>query len=391
MPHLLAEKRSSASLRRRRSESSAASTTPSDGKSAEYKHRSYPAWLTTKGVYMQEPELSISDESKRFCQNLLSTECDLPENTLLRQDVYRRTIAELHDKNEARVVQDVARLFVPSVRSLANLWEPRFTVLVESVNDGWDYCYPLTNLRPQPDYAVGFGRSGLTDRRIRKLEPMIRDDPTFKSIFTPTHYMYFAVLTSEVKCGTMGLDIADRQNANSMGTAINMLTTLFRLAGRESELHNKPIVFSASHDHRCIRLTGWGPNIKGDHFTVHPYSIDSFDVTAKEGLQLFTPYRFSYGVYEYALTLLEKINAIIDDLPSDLNLDRVTPLTMGFNQEPELQQLTHSELSQQHNTQSLLEVEGEVPNSQSSRVNLQQLTPETSQHAENSSKRKKKN
>jgi hypothetical protein len=50
-----------------------------------------------------------------------------------------------------------------------------------------------------------------------------------------TYYMYFPFFTSEVKCGTAGLEIADRQNGHSMGVSVRAIVTIYRLSeGRMS-------------------------------------------------------------------------------------------------------------------------------------------------------------
>jgi len=66
----------------------------------------------------------------------------------------------------------------------------------------------VTKPRPQPDYALGFGRSAFSDDQLNKLQPFI-GDPSDLSYFMATYYMPFPFLTCEVKCGTAGLDIAD--------------------------------------------------------------------------------------------------------------------------------------------------------------------------------------
>jgi hypothetical protein len=143
--------------------------------------------------------------------------------------------------------------------------------------------------------------------------------------------MYFPFFSTEVTSPTSGLVAADRQNGHTMGVSVQSIVSLYRLAGKELELHNKPITFSVSHDHRKVILTGWGPVIDGDFYTVQPFPIHSFDVTALKGRELWTPYRFTIGVYEYGLTLLDRLNALIDELPPDLNLDNVQPLKLGLN------------------------------------------------------------
>ena len=155
--HRLAEKKSSASLRRKRrdSNSSVTSVTPSDqkskdGKSATYAQKGYQMVLRSAGVLM-DLELDVSDESETFCQNLLKTECRIPDDTLLGDDVYRDTISDLQERNESRVIQDTGRLLVPPVQTLAKVSEKRYAVFVESVNEAWDCCYSLSDPRPQPD------------------------------------------------------------------------------------------------------------------------------------------------------------------------------------------------------------------------------------------------
>lgn len=341
-----------------------------DGKSAAYAHKGYQMLLRTMGVLI-ESELITSADSDTFCQSLLKTECRIPKNTLLSDDVYRDAIADLQERNESRVIQDIGRLFVPSVETLARISEKRFRVFVESVNEAWDCCYPLIDPRPQPDYAVGFGRSGLSEGRIIKLQPLIQDDPTFRSDYKSTYYMYFPFFSTEVKCGTAGLVVADRQNGHTMGVTVRGILSLYRLAGKESQLHNRPVAFSVSHDHRTVRLTGWGPVIDGEFYTVHPLTIHAFDITPRKGLERWTPYRFTFGVYEYGLTLLNNIRAIIDELPPHLNLEKVQPLKLGLNTEAELRLPTQSGLSQQLDISSLSE-STRLPNSQ------QESTPPTS-------------
>jgi hypothetical protein len=82
----------------------------------------------------------------------------------------------------------------------------------------------------------------------------------------------------------------DREWEDTLGVAVNVITEhVHGLAGRESQLHNKPVAFSMSHDHRMVRLTGWGPVINGDFFTVHPSPIHSFDVIAQGSGKMDAP------------------------------------------------------------------------------------------------------
>jgi hypothetical protein len=76
--------------------------------------------------------------------------------------------------------------------------------------------------------------------QLDKLSPFIGDFiASDQSFFMATYYMYFPFLTCEVKCGAAALDIADRQNGHSMTLSVRGPVELFRLVGREMELHRE--------------------------------------------------------------------------------------------------------------------------------------------------------
>ncbi|KAL8652121.1 MAG: hypothetical protein Q9210_002872 [Variospora velana] len=171
-----------------------------------------------------------------------------PENTLFGNDVFRNTCNRLHGKNEARIKKDLLPLIVPSAEPLATLGAEHLNIVAESVDEGWGNCIPVTKPRPQPDYAVGFARSAFSESQLSNLQPFL-GDPSDLSFFMATYYMHFPFLTGEVKCGTTGLDIADRQNTHSMTIADRAIVELFRAAGRQQEVHQRICAFSFSHDH----------------------------------------------------------------------------------------------------------------------------------------------
>jgi hypothetical protein len=220
MPHLFVRK-SVPSLRRKSSGSNlTASTTasdqrPRDEKTAAYKNPSYETLLETQGgFYMNEHELGISDRSKDLCRRMLEKKHAPPENTIFCDEVFDGACRKLRNKNEARIIQDIARLLVPSAETLATRGDKRFNVLAETVNEGWNNSIPVINARPQPDYAVGFGRSAFSNNHFSKLQPAL-GDPMCLSYFMATYYLHFPFLTCEVNCGATGLNIADQQNGHS--------------------------------------------------------------------------------------------------------------------------------------------------------------------------------
>ena len=78
----------------------------------------------------------------------------------------------LQNKNEAKSVQDISRLIVPSAEHLALFGAKDLDVLVESVNEGWNNSIPLIKTRPQPDYSAGFRRSGFKTSSSRNCSPL---------------------------------------------------------------------------------------------------------------------------------------------------------------------------------------------------------------------------
>jgi hypothetical protein len=90
--------------------------------------------------------------------------------------------------------------------------------------------------------------------------------------------MYFPFLTSEVKCGASALDIADRQNAHSQTLSLRGLFKLFRLVGRERELHNMINGFSFSHSDVDVRIWAHLMVTNGNDPEFYREPIAKFDI-----------------------------------------------------------------------------------------------------------------
>ncbi|OTA01259.1 hypothetical protein A9Z42_0015710 [Trichoderma parareesei] len=346
----LPRKKSSSNLSRKRS-NSATSTTPSDQKprelkSAPYKDARYPLLLQTKGSYMRVSELGITDGSKQLIGSLLNDEQSAPQGTLFDDEIFLDACCNLENKNEARIIQDISRLIVPSAESLA-LRNKNYKFLVESVNEGWNNSIPLTGTRPQPDYSIGFKRDAFTKDQLDKLSPFIGDLITGdQSFFMATYYMYFPFLTCEVKCGAAGLDIADRQNAHSMTLAVRGIVELF------------------------LRIYGHYPVITREDIKYYRHPIRTFDFTELDGRDKWTAYRFIKNVYDVWMPAhFESICSAIDQLPSGLNFD-VPPLSEATGLSQDLGNLLQSDASC-----------ASMPDgwdSQSSNGEQQAVTPDTS-------------
>lgn len=289
MSYPLARKKSSSSIRRRKSVSDSAtpsSTTPSDQKpreekSAPYRDPRYETVLDTKRSFMDKDKEGVKQESKDLCRTLLGTTQEAPDLSLFSDKLFESTCRKIRNRNEARVIQDIARLIVPSAETLATYGAEHLEDLVESVDEGWNSSIPLIGARPQPDYSVGFRREAFTKEQLDKLQPFVGDImDNYTSFFMGTYYMYFPFLTCEVKCGAQALDIADRQNAHSMTLAARGIVELFRVVNREKELDREILAFSMSHDHRSVRIYGHYPVIKRKDTTYYRHPIHTFDFTA---------------------------------------------------------------------------------------------------------------
>ena len=363
MSYLLARRKPPPSLRRKNSGDSM--TTPSDqqpreAKSAKYRTTRYEAVLETKGSFMGESKLGITDASKILYMTLLEREQTVPQDSLFRDSQFKATCEKIRTRNEARVIRDIALLILPSAEILETQGATHLEHLVESVNEGWNSSIALCNPRPQPDYSVGFARSAFTNEQLEKLRPWVGEiEDNYTSYFMGTWRTYFPFLTCEVKCGQQALDIADRQNAHSMTLAVRGVVELFRHVKREKELHREILAFSISHDHSSVRIYGHYPIIEGDKTTFYRHPIDRFDFTARDGKDKWTAYKFTKNVYDTWMPKhLERICSAVDEIPSGINFD-VSQSELQFPDEADLQlsQELDVHLSQQSNTGSISALE----------------------------------
>ncbi|KAL9616322.1 MAG: hypothetical protein Q9160_008801 [Pyrenula sp. 1 TL-2023] len=366
------------SLRRKQSDSSLSEScdqTNREKKSAPYRTTRYTTLLEGKGSYMRKSELGVTKENKDLCQRLLESKPAVPMDSLFRDDLFEKTCRKIEDRSEARVIQDIARLIVPSAESLATYGATHLDHLIEGVNEGWTASIPVEGPRPQPDYSVGFRRSAFTDEQLRKLGPLI-GSLYDTSLFVATYRMYFPFLTCEVKCGAAALDVADRQNAHSMTVAVKGVVELFKAVNREKELHREILAFSISHDHTSVRIYGHYPVIEGDKTIFYRHPIHKFDFTTLDGKEKWTAYRFTKNIYDQWMPLhIKRICSAVDDLPPDIDFE--------LSQSASFSQST-PQSSQQSNAESIL---GE-DDSQSSFLASQEVTPTTSfTQAERASKK----
>lgn len=369
MRRLLAEK---ITLERKRSSSSVTSNSPSD---QGYQDIRYVTKLEANGSFMRSYRGEASEGIKEFndelCRKLLENEQPTPEDTLFGDDYFEATMELIQDRNEAMINETISQLMFPNVEVMA-IRDAKFRPFTQSVDEGWNNCQKITQTRPQPDSAVGFKVSAFSAEQLEKLQPFL-GDLNDKSYFRATYYMLFPFMTREVKRGNIGLDIADRQNAHSHTVALHGLVALFKLFGREQELHGKILTFSIAHDHRTARLYGHRATIEGQNTICWREQIDAFDFTARQGRDRWKCRQFYLNALDEGLKLLEIIQTAIDDWIPDPALETL--------QRSDTPSATPSGLSQQFDDQSLSDNDPKFSGSQ-------QLTPESSAAAQPAKKKR---
>ena len=374
--------KSAASLRRKQSQSSF--QTPSDqlsreGNSSQYNTTDYVIRLEQNGSYMREySDSGVDDDGgseekamEMYCKNLLEAEQVIPQDSLFRDDLFKKICQKVQDRNEAIVVQDIARLIVPSAENLAIYGAKHLDHLHETANESWTGMIEYAGALPKPDYSVGFKRSAFTEEQLNKLKPLVGEPGSrLATYFIATTRMYFPFLTCEVKSSAVGLEIADRQNAQSMSIALRAIVAIYRLVKREKELDRKLLAFSISHDHSSVRIYGHYAVVKESSTTFWRKTIHQFNFTALNGKEKWTTYKFVRNIYDHHSPVLLKIicsgvDALESPVDSASNLSQ--PATTSLSHP-----IIHS--SQQSSAEPILAVNDSQPSFAAS----QQITPTTS-------------
>lgn len=176
MPQLCTgRKKTAAELRREALEDNILAPTETiDDKSVLYRSSGYALDLELKGEsYMFESPEGITEDDELLCQKLLITVQTVLQDTLFRDDLFEVTCRKLKRRNEARVVEDISSLIVPSAETLTTYGATELKDLVFNVNERWGESLPITDTRPQPDRSVGFGATAFTWPQRSRLKKRI--------------------------------------------------------------------------------------------------------------------------------------------------------------------------------------------------------------------------
>lgn len=306
--------RSSDTLSRRPSQSgdSTESTVSRDKKYSAYRDVNYPVVLETKGSFMRPSKAGLVDEDKTLSEKLLVLSQPVPDNSLFDDARFEKFHSLLRGRSEARVYLDLHPLIVPSAENLYISGREEFDGLIEGHNDLWVKSIPFYGPRPQPDHTYGFKWSNFTETQRRKLNI----EPTEQSLYTAREDIYFPFLTSEVKCGKQGLDLADRPNTHSMTIALRGIVDLYRKANRSSDVHRRALGFSISHDDNSARIYVHYPEIDGNDTVYWRNTIKELNFRDGRGREKWTCYQFTLNVCQvFAPALLKRLKTVIDELP----------------------------------------------------------------------------
>ena len=86
---------------------------------------------------MDKSDLGITDASKSLCRHLLDSDQDVPKDSLFWDDLFETTCRKIQDRNEVRIIQDIARLILSSAETLATYGATNLNHLIEGVDEGW--------------------------------------------------------------------------------------------------------------------------------------------------------------------------------------------------------------------------------------------------------------
>ncbi|KAL9025717.1 MAG: hypothetical protein Q9196_005509 [Gyalolechia fulgens] len=177
-------------------------------------------------------KLRIIQEDKDLCMTLLAQRYSVPRDSLFEDHLFELTYADIANRNEARVIQNIGRLITPAPEEHYRRGVTEFKHLIEAVNECWLMAILMVQgPRQQPDFGVGFRRSAFSPAQLHKLQPAIGDYKAASRI-TATFDMLFPFLTDEMKCGKQSLIIAGRKNAHNGAWAANAVVDLYRLVKR---------------------------------------------------------------------------------------------------------------------------------------------------------------
>lgn len=131
-------KKVSISFRRKQSNSSLIDSSDQNkrkSKNIAYRNIRYIILLKNKESYIRKFDNdNISKNMKNLYQMLLKKKQIISQNFLFRKDIFKKTCRKIENRNEAKVIQDIVRLIVSFVETLAIYKTTHLDYLIEDIN-----------------------------------------------------------------------------------------------------------------------------------------------------------------------------------------------------------------------------------------------------------------
>ncbi|PWY67230.1 hypothetical protein BO94DRAFT_478986, partial [Aspergillus sclerotioniger CBS 115572] len=315
------------------------STAISEAKSDAYFSDTCIRYLKSKGCYIvrhMSGLAGIADEDKQVCQKLLKRDSVTPTHTMtvFDDDALEYVVSRGPIKNETGVIRLIAQCIVPSAELEMCRGRLGSLRLIESINEPWIKSsalqhgvkpvkrgeQPQSRLpTPQPDYAAGFSKQGLTMNQREKLKPLLGQSGE-TSVLQGTENMIFPFLTAEVKSSTVSLELADRQNTHSITRAMRGVVELFKIVGREDELHRRILGFSIVHDHAAVEVYAHYPIMGPEQTQYYRDEVMPHKISRQNKALRWASYNFVLGVYHHwAQQHYDRLRSAIDQLPEEID------------------------------------------------------------------------
>jgi len=250
-------------------------------KSTQYRTVEYEIDLKKKNSYIREfDNNNISENIKTFCKNLLESVQIFSQNSLFRDNLFKKICKKIRNRNKTIIIRDIGPLIVFSAQTLVIYGATHLNYLYKCVNEDWNSIISFYSICSQFDYFVRFDRFAFTKKQLKKLESFVNeiDFKTFIYFITTTR-IYFSFFICEIKCDAAALNVADRQNAHSIIVAVKVFVELFRSIKREKKFDRKIFVFSISHNYISVRIYNYYLVIEENKTIFYRYSIYKFDFT----------------------------------------------------------------------------------------------------------------
>ncbi|OJJ72742.1 hypothetical protein ASPBRDRAFT_195413 [Aspergillus brasiliensis CBS 101740] len=305
----------------------------------------FKSYLQANGSYLWCHSDDMAAGDRKICEELLKRECETPVGTAFDEKCFAYITGHYGTANENGITRIVGQLIVPSavyeilsgrLSSNINHIDPDDMHLVESIYEPWNASITLeehpslvrnvlyedsdpwlTYPTPQPYYAVGFSYEAFSKKQLCKLEPHA-GDLLKASSFKGTETMLFPFFVTEVMGASAIKGILELQIAHSMTRALRGVVELFKLVGRQDELHRRVLGFSVCHDICRFDIFAHYVVIRNNKATYYRHTLDYFDIGCRS-----TWYEDRWKCYKFVMALYhdwvpihhQRLCSAIDSLP----------------------------------------------------------------------------